>query len=135
DDHIALHQRAILLHICRESSTARLLIWIIASGIALLRIVCSHPQVISDEAAALPLWRPFMEEREGIASRHQLVSDWLSEAVERGRIDNLPVARRPWLNAAHSLALRLQRSFTGDPGIAAWIFRSPGQRLAIYLNH
>src|SRR6266478_1698900 len=55
DNEISVFQGTILLHVDWEPIVASLLIWIISGGIALSRIVCRDPEVLSDKASALPL--------------------------------------------------------------------------------
>ena len=68
DHHVTIHQRTILRRIHRQPSTSLLLVRIVSRRVALLRIIGRHPQMVSDKAPALPLWRSLMKEWERISS-------------------------------------------------------------------
>src|SRR5579884_4393482 len=131
DNQVGLLQRAVLLDVGRQAIAARLLIRVVTGGVALRRVVGRYPEMGAREAAALPLRRACGKERKDIFLRHQLVSDGLAQSVERGRVDDFPVARGARLYRALSFGLAGQQRLPRDPGVAARIFRSPGQRLAV----
>ena len=78
DHDISLLQRAVLLHIRRQAVASRLLVGIVTGCIPLCWIVGRHPEMVPDEAAALPLRRTVREERKRVLVRHELVGYRLS---------------------------------------------------------
>src|SRR6266487_818937 len=82
-DYVCPLQRPILLDIGGQSIPSLLLVWIITGCIALRRIVGSYPKMRARETAPLPLWRPFMEERECVLFRHELIRNGLTSSITR----------------------------------------------------
>src|SRR2546427_13000178 len=75
DYEISVRQGTILLYVDWKSIVAGLLVRVVAGRIALSRIICRDPEVLSDEASALPLGCSLVEERKSICPWHELVGN------------------------------------------------------------
>jgi hypothetical protein len=134
-DQVSVFEGAILLHIGWQTISTWVLVWVVASGIPLSWIIVRDPEVMADEATALPLKGSFLEEGKDIPLWHEFVGDGLTEGIARVWIDDFPVSGCARLNRALRLGFGSQKCLADDPGVSAWIRWSPGEGLAVDLDH
>src|SRR5205085_3446488 len=87
-----------------QTGTARMLIWIVARGIALIRPGWCHPELVLAKSRSLHEAGIFAGERQDVRARHQFVANWFAiGGVVHVRIDDPPGALRLLIFVAHCL--------------------------------
>src|ERR1043166_221018 len=89
---VRVHQSTIRLHPRRQPGAARMLVGVVAGGMALARLVACDPEMVADEASAPRDARVGLSERANVLARDQLVGGGLAEHVRRLGVCNEPVA-------------------------------------------
>src|SRR5438128_1335163 len=106
-----------------------MLVRIVSCRVTILWVIWRDPEMLRGEFCTLEHTGFWMRKGQDIFPRHQLVSYRLSEAIEDGRIDHLPVASRQRVNHLLRLCFGRQQRRFGEVRITVRVFGT--QRLSL----
>src|SRR5438270_9458198 len=99
-----------------------MLVRIVTCRMMLRRVIGSNPEVFGGEVSTLEHAGLRMCKGQDVFTRHQFVADRFADAIENGRIGDLPIATGQRINYPLRLRLRREEGCSGEVSVAVRIF-------------